>query len=78
MKNKHIEKYIELIIKNSWTFQRLTEIEQNLCLLFLSKISSEAKSSKGVCEAVNEFYKPFLDTLGYKPIGWREKTDLNF
>lgn len=56
---------------NSWTFQRLTQDEQKRCILALvSKIIKGTRAQRW--EQLNNVYRVFLDSCGYKPIGWRE------
>ena len=71
-KNVAINDFVNRVIKNSWTFDRLTPQEREQVLLLLANIHSTAKTTGGVSKVVNKVYSEFLHTLGYKPIGWRE------
>jgi hypothetical protein len=71
-KNTAIADFVNRVIKNSWTFDRLTPQEREQVLLLLANIRSTAKTTSGVSKVVDKVYSEFLDTLGYKPTGWRE------
>ena len=73
-KEKAYNDYIE-ILKNSWTFQKLTEKEkENLRdILFSVRLDNALKGTykqrRAVLDAV---YFAFLKGLDCEPIGWRE------
>lgn len=61
------------MIKNSWTWERLTVDERNR---FTSTMETRLRDIKGSYlqrrNAYSACYAMFLDGLGYEPIGWRE------
>ncbi len=68
--NNVVEDYIESVIKNSWTWQKLTEEERrrfiNLKVFSLIKGNEKTRISW-----VNTIYDAYLAALDYKPSGWR-------
>jgi hypothetical protein len=62
--------YIETI-KNSWTFARLTAIEQKQITSVLEVVKIFGSYIQR-CEILNSVYFSFLICLGYQPDGWRE------
>ena len=74
IKENAVYNYI-IMIKDSWTYQRLTEDEQQR--LFDTISWSEKRGQiKGNYEQrwdiLQAIYHSFINALGYKPIGWRE------
>ncbi len=69
--NNVVEDYLENVIKNSWTWQRLTEEEKkrfiNLGVFSLIKGNEKTRELW-----VSTIYDAYLAALDYKPIGWRE------
>ncbi len=76
MKDKNLAKqeYLEMI-KQSWTWARLTENEKETFSSLLEHpcsavvIRGNYDQRWEACEAL---YHTYLEGLGYKPIGWRE------
>lgn len=68
--NNVVEDYIESVIKNSWTWQKLTEEEKrrfiNLKVFSLIKGNEKTRISW-----VDTIYAAYLAALDYKPSGWR-------
>ena len=66
-----VEDYFRNVIKNSWTWNRLTEEERKrfIDMDVFDKIKGNDKTR---IEWLNTIYHSFLCALGYKPIGWRE------
>lgn len=74
-KEKANNNYIELI-KNSWTFKKLTEKEkQNFFdVLFDNRIKNIIKGNYSQrCAILNAIYFSFLKALEYEPINWRKE-----
>lgn len=66
-----VEDYFQNIIKNSWTWDRLTLDEQNRFINM--NVFDEIKGNDQTrIKWLNTIYSSFLTALGYKPIGWRE------
>ena len=68
------------MIKESWTWKRLTEDEQKKFLQELENFCGEFSSSqilKGTYDqrwsVLNALYSFYLDGLGYQPSNWREE-----
>lgn len=76
MKNKEnaIKDYMEMI-EQSWTWERLTEDEQNRFFETINStcatdaIKGDYKQRWGI---LNAMYRAYIMALDYKPIGWRE------
>ena len=67
-----VENYFQNVIKKSWTWQRLTEEEQQrfVDMDVFDRIKGNGRTR---VEWLNTIYEAFLSALGYEPIGWREK-----
>ncbi len=60
---------IEIFLR-SWTYNRLTPEEKTDIIQKLA--NAQLKSTyKQRCEQLNTIYFSFLESIGYKPIGWR-------
>ena len=66
-----VEDYFQNVIKNSWTWEKLTEGERErfINMNVLDRIKGNDKTR---IEWLNTIYTAFLNALGYKPIGWKE------
>lgn len=66
-----VEDHFQNVIKKSWTWQRLTEEEQQrfISMNVFDKIKGNDKTR---IEWLGTIYHSFLTGLGYKPVGWRE------
>ena len=66
-----VENYFQNVIKKSWTWQKLTQEEQQrfIDMDVFDKIKGNDKQR---IEWFNTIYTAFLIALDYKPIGWRE------
>ena len=75
MKKENVLNDFIVIIKNSWTYEKLTKKEkENLQDIFYSIRTENAlkgtyKQRRAVLDAI---YFAFLKGLNYEPIGWRE------
>ena len=75
MKKENVLNDYIVMIKNSWTYEKLTEEEkENLKDIFYSIRTENAlkgtyKQRRAVLDAI---YFSFLKGLNYEPIGWRE------
>ena len=66
-----VENYFQNVIKKSWTWERLSEEEQQR-FIDMDVFDEIKGNDKTRVEWLNTIYKSFLSALGYKPIGWRE------
>lgn len=66
-----VENYFQNVIKKSWTWEKLTEEEQDrfISMNVFDRIKGNDQTK---VEWLNTIYHTFLCALGYKPIGWRE------
>ena len=66
-----VENYFQNVIKKSWTWEKLTEEEQDrfISMNVFDRIKGDDQTR---VEWLNTIYHTFLYGLGYKPIGWRE------
>lgn len=66
------------VIKQSWTWDRLTEQERERCMNAMNWVRDQ-NILRGNFEArwdiLQAVYSAFLDGVGYKPIGWREDSE---
>ena len=67
-----VEDYFQRVIKKSWTWEKLTEQEQErfINMNVFDKIKGNDKTR---VEWLNTIYTSFLIALGYKVVGWREE-----
>jgi hypothetical protein len=66
-----VEDYFQNVIKKSWTWERLTEEEQQR-FIDMSVFDRIKGNDKTRVEWMCTIYHSFLSALGYQPIGWRE------
>ena len=72
-----VSDYIERVIKKSWTWEKLTDDEKKRFLDM--NVFDRVKGNDATrIEWLNTIYTAFLDALEYKPIGWREASEINF
>lgn len=66
-----VENFFQNVIKQSWTWNKLTEEEQKrfIDMNVFDKIKGNDNTR---IEWFNTIYHSFLCALGYTPIGWRE------
>lgn len=69
-----VENYFQNVIKKSWTWQKLTEEEQQR-FIDMDVFDKIKGTDKQRVEWLNTIYTAFLSALDYKPIGWRETTE---
>ena len=67
-----VEDYFQNVIKKSWTWQKLTQEEQQR-FIDMDVFDKIKGTDKQRVEWLNTIYTAFLSALGYKPIGWREE-----
>ena len=65
-----LDDYLE-VIKKSWTWEKLTEVEQNR-FISCPAIYNMKGTYKQQWHMLNIIYSAFLHGVGYKPTGWRE------
>lgn len=67
-----VENYFQTVIKKSWTWDKLTEEEQQrfINMDVFDKIKGNDKQR---IEWLNTIYQSFLTGLDYQPVGWREE-----
>ena len=66
-----VENYFQNVIKKSWTWQKLTQEEQQR-FIDMDVFDKIKCTDKQRIEWINTIYTAFLSALDYKPIGWRE------
>lgn len=66
-----VEDYFQRIIKQSWTWKRLTEEEQQR-FIDMPVFDRVKGNDKTRIEWLQTIYHSFLCGIGYKPLGWRE------
>ena len=65
-----VDDYFQNVIKNSWTWNRLTEEEQ--CRFMEMDVFDKIKGNDSIrIEWLNTIYDAYLAALNYSPIGWR-------
>ena len=69
-----VENYFQNVIKKSWTWQKLTQEEQQR-FIDMDVFDKIKGTDKQRVEWLNTIYTAFLSALDYKPIGWREKDE---
>ena len=71
------EDYFQNVIKKSWTWDRLTEEEQQrfMDMNVFDKIKGNDQTR---VEWMYTIYQSYLTALEYQPIGWREKSTQTF
>lgn len=69
-----VESYFQNIIKKSWTWQKLTQEEQQR-FIDMDVFDKIKGTDKQRVEWLITIYTAFLSALGYKPIGWREEDE---
>lgn len=67
-----VENYFQNVIKKSWTWQKLTEEEQQR-FIGMNVFDKIKGTDKQRIEWFNTIYHSFLVGLDYKAIGWREE-----
>lgn len=67
-----VENYFQNVIKKSWTWQKLTQEEQQR-FIDMDVFDKIKGTDKQRIEWLNTIYTAFLSALDYKPIGWREE-----
>lgn len=72
-----VEDYLQRVIKRSWTWEKLTEEERQRFIRM--NVFDRIKGNDATrVEWLNTIYQAYLTALGYKPIGWREESELQF
>lgn len=69
-----VENYFQNVIKKSWTWQKLTQEEQQR-FIDMDVFDRIKGNDKQRIEWLNTIYTAFLSALDYKPIGWREEDE---
>ena len=67
------------MIKNSWTYERMTELEKRRLSAALFLDMRTEKALKGSYsqrwEILQAIYATFLNAIGYTDFGWREEEE---
>ncbi len=75
-KEKTTEKFLEMI-KNSWTFEKMTKEEQKRCINLILDDTRVIEAVKGTAKQrwaiLNSCYASYLIGLGYTGFNWRDK-----
>lgn len=66
-----VENYFQNVIKNSWTWDRLT-CEERRRFIEMNVFDRIQGTEKQRTEWLSTIYSAFLIGIGYEPIGWRE------
>lgn len=66
-----VENHFQNVIKQSWTWDRLTE-EERQRFINMSVFDKIKGTDKQRVEWLSTIYSAFLIGIGYEPIGWRE------
>lgn len=72
-----VETYFQNVIKRSWTWGKLTE-EEKQRFINMTVFDSIKGNDKTRIEWLNTIYHAYLIALMYKPIGWREESEIKF
>lgn len=72
-----VEDYLERVITKSWTWEKLTK-EERLRFLGMDVFDRIKGNDDTRIEWLNTIYQAYLIALGYKPIDWREETEIKF
>lgn len=81
MNKENVKENFMEMIKESWTYAKLTETEKkHIQETIYSAITESALKGtyKQRYEILQAIYSSFLSALDYQPIGWRENEDLKF
>lgn len=72
-----VEDYFQRVIKKSWTWEKLTEEERQRFINM--NVFDRIKGNDATrVEWLNTIYQAYLIALDYKPIDWREETEIKF
>ena len=69
---EEVRRQIIGILKQSWTYERLTHKEREKILSCLEWCKLYGNTKKQLAEELNQIYTAFLAALDYDPITWRE------
>ena len=72
-----VENYLQNVIKKSWTWEKLTKEEQRR-FIDMDVFDRIKGNDKTRVEWLNTIYQAYLIALMYKPIGWREESEIKF
>ena len=72
-----VENYLQNVIKKSWTWEKLTEEEQRR-FIDMDVFDRIKGNDETRIEWLNTIYQAYLTALMYKPIGWREESEIKF
>ena len=70
-KSNAVENHFQNVIKQSWTWDRLTE-EERQRFINMNVFDKIKGTDKQRVEWLSTIYSAFLIGIGYEPIGWRE------
>lgn len=72
-----VEDYFQRVIKKSWTWEKLTEEEQQRFID--TNVFDRIKGNDDTrIEWLNTIYQAYLTALDYNSIDWREETEIKF
>lgn len=71
-REKYRDMYIENVYKKSWTFEKLTQNDQNKILDILYNLKLYGNDIKQLSCEMQQVYCAFLEALDYTYNGWRE------
>lgn len=76
LKKEDALNYYINIVKESWTYEKLTDAEKQKIVEILTSIRTQNAlkgNYKQRIDVLSAIYSAFLASLDYKPIGWREE-----
>lgn len=72
-----VEDYFQRVIKKSWTWEKLTEEEQQR-FIDMNVFDRIKGNDDTRIEWLNTIYQAYLTALDYNSIDWREETEIKF
>lgn len=72
-----VEDYLERVVAKSWTWKKLT-VEERQRFLGMDVFDRIKGNDDTRIQWLSTIYQAYLTGLGYKPIDWREETEIKF
>ena len=72
-----VEDYLERVVTKSWTWKKLTA-EERQRFLGMDVFDRIKGNDDTRIQWLSTIYQAYLTGLGYKPIDWREETEIKF
>ena len=77
MYSNAVEDYLERVVTKSWTWKKLT-VEERQRFLGMDVFDRIKGNDDTRIQWLSTIYLAYLTGLGYKPIDWREETEIKF